>query len=385
MLGYSSNELPSTGATWLSLLHPDEKESVMAGLTDHLEGRTQEHRAQLRMRCKDGSWRWILTIGRVVDRDADGKPRRVSGVHLDETNRKQMEAQLAQAQRLEAIGQLTAGVAHEINSPMQFVVDNVEYLAEGIHQAAQVIKGLESQLAAPLADHAERRIAIDRLLKETRFDQFQNQADAAIEDCREGCQRVVSIVRAMRQLSHPGSEKFEQADLQEIIRGATTVTRNTWRYVADLNVEAEKDLPMIDCRPSELSQVFVNLIVNASDAIAESLEVEPERAKQIHIRTEKVAEVLRVRLSDSGCGMSPEVSQRVFEPFFTTKAVGKGTGQGLAIAYSIIVQKHRGSLRVDSQLGIGTTFVIDLPIRQTAIAPIEALTTAQFWDSILIG
>ncbi len=367
MLGYGVDELPYTGQTWVSLLHPDDHDEILAELMRHIEGQTPEFRGEFRMRCKDGSWCWILTVGRVTERDALGNAVRVSGVHFDETERRQMQMQLAQAQRLESIGNLAAGVAHEINTPMQFVSDNLEFLIEGVEAAESVVAGVEEQLTMQEQTGSSHlsRAWLEKLSKTTGYTRFRSDTAGAAKDCRDGCQRVVTIVHAMRQLSHPGTDAHHLADINEVISGAAIVTRNRWKFVADLQLHLDPGLPQIECRAVELSQVIVNMIVNAADAMPEPEPGSGTISGLITINTKGDSQNVIITVSDNGSGIRPDILQKIFDPFFTTKPVGKGTGQGLSIAHDIVVNRHRGKLSVESQLGEGTAFTIVLPQRQT--------------------
>lgn len=370
MLGYGPNDFPNVGKTWLGLIHPSDAEATMEALTRYLawdeKDQQAEFRLEFRMRRRDGSYSWILSVGRVTDRDSNGRPTRLSGVHFDETERKRIQSQQAQAQRLESIGQLAAGVAHEINTPMQFVSDNLEYLVEGIQSAEGTIIRLQ-QLINEMAEGKSgiRPDVLSKAMRETGYERFREQSDGAVRDCRDGCQRVVNIVHAMRQLSHPGTDSFHTADINEIINGAVTVTRNRWKFMADVRLELSPDMPSVPCRAAELSQVLVNMIVNAADAMQEP---EPGMELQgiITIGTRVESEHAVITVQDNGSGIPPHVIERIFDPFFTTKPVGQGTGQGLAIAHDIVVNRHHGQLRVESEPQKGTCFTIELPLQQVA-------------------
>ncbi len=371
MLGYAPDEFPHTGSTWVSLLHPDDKDSALATVMRHLNGDLasidSEFRLEFRMRAKSGTWNWILSVGRVTERDEHGLPTRVSGVHIDETERKQMQAQRSQAQRLQSIGQLAAGVAHEINTPMQFVSDNLEFLVEGLEAAERVIHTVQNEFAASQnADHDAQRLAswLQRSIRETGYERFRKLSEGAVRDCRDGCQRVVSIVHAMRQLSHPGTNGFHLANVNDVISGAATVTRNRWKFVADVHLDLDETLPNIPCRAAELSQVVVNMLVNAADAMPEPTAGTGELHGKIVIRSRLENEHVCLTVEDNGSGIPAHLLDKIFDPFFTTKPVGQGTGQGLAIAHDIIVNRHRGTLRVESDPGHGTTFIIQLPLEQ---------------------
>jgi PAS domain S-box-containing protein len=279
--------------------------------------------------------------------------------------RQQMEIELRQAQKLEAVGQLAAGIAHEINTPSQWVADNVtflkktfEVLTSALTAAQAVVDESESQ-----GHQLPTAAAFRELLKRAKVDRLLKETPRAIEQSQEGLRRISTIVVAMKEFSHPSTGVKQAADINAALNTTVSVARNEWKYVADIVFELEPQLPMIPVLKDELNQVFLNLIVNAAHAIAEAKKSDSEERGQITLRTCVNEPWLEVRICDTGGGIPPQVQSRIFEPFFTTKAVGKGTGQGLAIARSVIVDKHGGKLFFETAVDQGTTFVIQLPLR----------------------
>ncbi|MCA9192347.1 MAG: PAS domain-containing protein [Planctomycetales bacterium] len=307
-----------------------------------------------------------LLASKVPLRDTAGNISGVLGVYTDVTSHRMLQSKLAQAQKLESIGQLAAGIAHEINSPMQYVVSNITFLNEFYKRLVPVLNSYEL-----IADENSQvdlgtwRQDIQELKEETKFEKFRNKVGDAINDCIEGAQRVTSIVRAMKEFSHPGSQSFTLSNINEILQSTATVTRNRWKYVSNILWDLDESLPEVSCLPSQLGQVFINLIINAADAISDSRVNDSEDLGQISIRTRLDGErMVRIEIEDNGAGMSEEILPRIFDPFFTTKEVGKGTGQGLSITYDIVVNKHHGHIEVESSPGVGTQFIIQLPIQQ---------------------
>jgi signal transduction histidine kinase len=185
---------------------------------------------------------------------------------------------------------------------------------------------------------------------------------SAIRQTLEGVDRVANIVRAMKEFAHPGGTEMTLTDLANCISNTIMVARNEWKYVAEVTTEFDPLLPSVPCLPGEINQVLLNIIVNAAHAIGESLGDSPEAKGKISISTRLVNPNAEIRISDSGCGIDPRVVSRIFDPFFTTKVAGKGTGQGLAIAHTVVVEKHGGTISVESEKGQGTTFIIRLPL-----------------------
>jgi PAS domain S-box-containing protein len=290
--------------------------------------------------------------------------RGFTAILRDLTEYQRLHLELAQAQKLESIGQLAAGIAHEINTPMQFIGDNIGYLRDCIGQFTAVLDNYERLLDPdqPETSWEERCRQVAEIKRQTRFDFNREQIGQAIEESLVGVDRIIAIVRAMKQFSHLGSEQNVEVDLNDAIRSTATISRNRWKYVADLEMELDPDLPMLDCLSAEINQVLLNLVVNAADAIADKLGSEPETKGRITVRTKSDGEQVVVEVEDNGCGIPDQVRNRIFDPFFTTKDVGKGTGQGLAISHDIVVNKHHGSIQVESTTGKGTTFIIRLPL-----------------------
>ncbi len=285
----------------------------------------------------------------------------------DLTEHRCLQAQLNAAQKLESIGQLAAGIAHEINTPIQYVGDNTAFLKDGFADMARAVAGYQSlvkalQAASPDAAsiaEAEKQIAGSDLAY------LCEEVPRAIEQTQEGLSQVARIVRAMKEFSHPGSEEKTAVDLNRAIENTITVARNEWKYVADVVSDLDASLPQVPCLPGELNQVFLNLIVNAAHAIHDNLSRQPSGKGVITIRTRGLPTGVEIRIQDTGAGIPEAIQSRVFDPFFTTKPVGKGTGQGLAIARNVVVKKHGGTIKFESEAGKGTTFIMNLPFDPT--------------------
>jgi two-component system, NtrC family, sensor kinase len=277
-----------------------------------------------------------------------------------------LQRELAQSQKLESIGQLAAGVSHEINTPMQFIGDNVEFLHECLENLFAVVDAYEENLkAGPARPWNERKQFVDQLKEQTRFASIRNEVLSAVGESLDGVRRVIQIVRAMKQFSHLGSDHLVPTNVNEAIRSTVTITRNRWKYVAELDLELDPDLPDLSCLPAELNQALLNIVVNSADAITEKLGDNPDEKGRITIRTRHDIDLVVIEIEDTGNGIPDEIVGRIFDPFFTTKDVGKGTGQGLTICHDVIVNKHRGKIDVASRPGAGTTFSLRLPLNQT--------------------
>ena len=292
----------------------------------------------------------------------------------DVTDKSIIEDQLRQAQKLEAIGQLAAGIAHEINTPAQFVSDNVTFLKESWEGVAPLLSFAQSvpvsgSPPASAADLAQfhgiaAKLDLSYLLPEV---------PRALEQTLDGLQRIKKIVRAIKEFSHASSNQKRHTDLNAAIQTTVTVSRSEWKYVADLETDLDPNLPFVPCVADQINQAVLNIIVNAAHAIAEVVGDGAGQKGRIVIRTRYDEECAEIIISDTGKGIPEDIRPRVFEPFFSTKQVGKGTGQGLALAHTIIVKEHNGRIWFESESGRGTTFFIRLPLTAaTGTEPAEA-------------
>ena len=282
----------------------------------------------------------------------------------DITDRRLLESQLAQAQKLEAIGQLAAGIAHEINTPTQYVSDNTRFLQEAFQDLATLISQYEAVCqtarAASLTDaHLDK---LETLAKDIDAAYLRDEIPLAIQQSLEGLERVATIVRAMKDFSHPGGQDKVAADLNQAIENTITVARNEWKYVADMVVDFDPNLPNAPCFIGDINQVILNIIVNAAHAIGDSVASGALSKGAITVQTRRVHEAVEIRIQDTGGGIPEAIRDKIFDPFFTTKEVGRGTGQGLAIAHAVVVEKHGGSISFETEIGRGSTFIIRLPI-----------------------
>jgi PAS domain S-box-containing protein len=281
----------------------------------------------------------------------------------DITDRNALEVQLRQAQKLESVGQLAAGIAHEINTPIQYIGDNVGFLKTSFQDVRGILESYAQMLAAAkdntLSPETVQEVAA--MVERADTDYLIEEIPKAIEQTLEGISRVSKLVSAMKEFSHPGSKEKTPVDINRAIESTITVARNEWKYVADLEVDYDSSLPMISCLPGEFNQVVLILIVNAAHAIGDVVEKGASGKGTIKVQTRNCGEWAEIRIQDSGTGIPEKVQARIFDPFFTTKEIGKGTGQGLAIARSVVVDKHGGSIQFETEQGKGTTFIVRLP------------------------
>jgi signal transduction histidine kinase len=289
-------------------------------------------------------------------------------IGADITERKLLEKQLAQAQKLRSIGQLASGIAHEINTPTQYVGDNIRFLKDAFEDILGVLRDSDDLMAAARGGRVSAELV--RRLEDTReradLDYLTAEIPLAIQHTLEGIERISRIVRAMKEFAHPGREEKVSADLNQIIDTTVTVARNEWKYVADMVTHFDPGLPPVLCHPAEIGQVILNMVINAAHAIEDVVKQGRASKGVITVATRRREQWAEVMISDTGCGIPEGIRHRIFDPFFTTKEIGRGTGQGLAICYPVIVEKHGGRISFDSDVGRGTTFTIGLPLGEQA-------------------
>lgn len=332
-----------------------ELAEVNAGLERRVADRTREIEAskdELRKKTED-----VVALNERMAQEMD--------------ERKRIEGELHMSQKLEAVGQLAAGVAHEINTPVQFVGDNLRFLKDSfsdIHAVMEMIPGvIDSCQTAGIGSAAGN---IEESLKNADFEFLREEIPKAISQSLEGIGRIADIVGAMKEFSHPDGSDKQLVDINHSIENTLVVTRNEYKYVADVVTDLDKKIPNIPCFSGEISQVFLNIIVNGSHAIKEVQEKNksqaPAKRGVITVSTRLDGDSIEVRIGDTGTGIPQSIRDKVFNPFFTTKPVGIGTGQGLYLVHNIVCKRHGGTVHFDTNVGTGTTFVIRLPIANKA-------------------
>ena len=282
----------------------------------------------------------------------------------DITERKHLESQLVQAQKLESLGQLAAGIAHEINTPTQYVGDNTRFLQDAFGDLQRVLTKHGELLESVKSGKPTETLIneVESVIEEADLSYLTEEIPKAIGQTLEGVERVAKIVRSMKEFSHPGGGEKTAYDINRALETTITVARNEWKYVAEMETDFDSSLPLVPCLPGELNQVFLNMIINAAHAISDEVGDGENGKGTIRIQTALNCESAEIRISDTGSGIPENIGKKIFDPFFTTKAVGKGTGQGLAISHTVIVEKHGGSLSFETEKGKGTTFIIRLPL-----------------------
>jgi PAS domain S-box-containing protein len=357
-----------TPSRWESYVHPEDRAFGEEARAHWVAA--AEYELEYRIVRPDGQIRRIRNRGYPIY--DGGELARYGGILRDVTEETRLQQELRLAQKLEAIGQLAAGVAHEINTPAQYVSDNVTFLSEAFRDLLPLLKSFGDLLAmghevAPAEIEGFRKLARDADL-----DYLVGELPSALQQTVAGIGQIKKIVKAMKEFSHPADD-VKAIDLNHAIETTVTVAKNEWKYVADVTLDLAPDLPAVACNPSEINQVLLNLIVNAAHAIGDVVGRDGKSKGEINIATRANDECVVITVADTGCGIPEAIRDKIYDPFFTTKAIGKGTGQGLAIAHRIIRERHGGTIECESTVGKGTQFVIRLPVTGPAetTAPAE--------------
>ncbi|MEM8736652.1 MAG: ATP-binding protein, partial [Planctomycetota bacterium] len=322
----------------------------------------------------------VLDVGLSKTSSGQGEQTYIAIVH-DRTKKKALETQLSLAQKMESVGQLAAGIAHEINTPIQYLGDNARFLQEAFDDLVGLLE-LYDRLAEVStdpncrdSDRCENLVGeINRAKEEVDLTFLEDEIPQATQQTLDGTDRVAKIVRAMKEFSHPGGDEPTSVDINHSLETAVTVSRNEWKYVADIEMDLAADLPQVRCFAGDLNQAFLNLVVNAGHAVQRRIEDDESQSNaepflgKISVRSRKEGQSVSISIEDNGCGINKSVMHRIFDPFFTTKPVGQGTGQGLALTHRFIVEKHGGTISVDSEIGKGTKITIGLPIEAPVLA-----------------
>jgi PAS domain S-box-containing protein len=323
----------------------------------------------------DGSEVWFESRMGPIQRD--GKVVGAVVVADDVTEKKRTQAELASSRHMAVLGTLVAGVAHEINTPVQFVGDSITFLREATDDLLKligVVQGFRMSLLdrqlTPEALAAAVPHAVESALeaeKAADLPYLRERMPKAFDRCAEGLERVATIVRSLKAFAHPAGLEMVEADLNQAIGDTLIIAKNEYKYVADVDADFG-ELPPVKCHLSEINQVVLNILVNAAHAISDLEKVRGGRGV-IKVRTRKEGNDAVISIGDTGGGIPEEIRGRIFDPFFTTKELGRGTGQGLAIAQNMIVNQHAGQLTFDTAVGKGTTFFIRLPVAGKPASP----------------
>ncbi len=360
LLGVSAADL--TREPIQSRVHPEDLASFEATLVQ-AKKRGLGPFVEFRLRKDNGDWLPLEGRATAVDQEFEGQEVLLL-LCRDITERRQaareqarLEVQLRHGQKMEAVGQLAAGIAHEINTPIQFISDNVRFLQEAWEGARRVLADLQSRVAA--SEDLDLK-ALGERYEQEEIGYFLDEVPPALLQTMDGLGRITKIVQAMKVFSHPSTEQATTVDVNQAVETTLTVAANEWKYVAEVEKHLDPNLPPILGYPGELNQVLLNLLVNAAHALGGQGQG-PKGT--IRLSTRQAGDEVEFTIADSGCGIPPTILGRIFEPFFTTKPVGKGTGQGLSVVQALM-DKHGGTVAVESELGKGTQFTLRFPLKK---------------------
>ncbi len=307
--------------------------------------------------------RKILRVVVSEIKDQSGIYHGIILVLRDVTEELRVEQQKALSQKLESIGSLAAGIAHEINTPMQFIGDNETFLKDSFQALMTFLTDLKSMykyaLPADLQDNV--RESIDALELQHDMEYIGNQIPIAIDRSLFGISRVNKIITSLRNFSHSSNREKAPSNINKAIEDTIIISTNEWKYVATMNTDLDASIPLVTCAIDEINQVIINMIINATHTIKDKIETGEFRLGRIDISTNTSENEIEITITDNGMGIPQEYTEKIFDPFFTTKEVGRGTGQGLAIAHDII-SKHNGRITFETEKGVGTSFHVFLPI-----------------------
>lgn len=355
ILGYTPEELKRT--TSFQQIHPDDRALVTRAAQQALKtgvGQIVEYR----MQRKDGTYVTLESHGSFI-RDSKGEIE-ASVISARDISHRRMALQ---TEKLSAIGHLAAGIAHEINTPVQYVSDNIAFLSDVWNQLDAAMAFCLTPAHALITSDSRLSAAVTSAGPPEDWDWLRQEVPKAIAQSLEGIRRMSKILAAMRRFSHTGGGEREQVDLNEALDATLTIAQNQIKHIADVQTDYQPNLPRLECYADEMNQVFLNLIVNATHAIREASTKQARERGKLTIRTRQIDNDVQIEIQDNGTGIPLPVCARVFDPFFTTKQVGEGTGQGLTICHDIVVQKHHGNIWFDTELDRGTTFFIRIPIQ----------------------
>ncbi len=355
VLGYEASALE--GLDFLSTVHPEDAPRITASAGELLTQATQGDTAtvrdfEFRQRTADGEWRTISAAATV-----DPKRRLFFSVGRDVTAQRAMARELEQANRLEAVGQLASGMAHEINTPIQYVGDNLVFAADGFTSVLGYLDGLEKGLTD------EQRRAAEDAAEDADLEYLREEVPRSLAEAKDGVRRIAELVRALKEFAHPDQAEKAHADVNKALERSIVMARGELRHVAKVETNFG-ELPPLRCHIGSLSQVFLNLLVNAAHAIEERTEKQgvPMAQHKVTVSTRLENGEAVVSITDTGCGIPQAIRARIFEPFFTTKPMGKGSGQGLPLVRNVVIGTHGGRIEIDSEVNVGTTFTLRLPL-----------------------
>ena len=340
---------------WLAYIHPSDRQILTDAMARHAH---RQDGFAVEYRLVDGDHvRTIRHTARAA-RGHEDTPIRWNGCMEDISALRQAQQDLERSQLLQNMGRLAAGIAHEINTPIQFIGDNLHFLAEAWEALCLQYRHLNNALKQTAPCDGRQDVT------QTELSFILAEAPDAIRQSLDGIERISSLITAMRDFSRLDERRMAVADVNRAINSTLTLLRNELKYIADVHMDEDPALSEVYCSVDEISQAVINLLINGGHSIKEKIAAGKCTRGLIHIRTRRVGDTAEIEIADNGMGIPREVQSRIFERFFTTKrnTQAQGTGQGLAMVRSIIEQHHHGSVTFETEFGNGTTFRLRLPL-----------------------
>jgi two-component system, NtrC family, sensor kinase len=374
LVGVPLNEVK--GKCWFDVFAPEKTRKAMLAKFIQTSGAAHGHGWVLQVVDSHGNQHDIEWYQSTV-RHGDGRIQMIVAVGRSISEPRPSGTQVDRTQKLKAIGQLAAGIAHEINTPTQYIMDNIHFLCDTFgtlhHTFAKFLQLVEHIRNSPPTP--ELISEMDKVIEDADIDFLLAETPEAIAQTLEGVSRVSRIVQSLKEFAQPGGTGKKIININHAIETTIVVARNEWKDVADMETSLDPDLPEIPASSSGLNEVFLNMIINAAQALESKSAAMPDARGTITISTCQAADDIEIRISDNGVGIASDIQEKIFDPFYTTREVGRGLGQGLSIAHNVITQQHGGTIEVESEFGIGTTFIIRLPLpahcRDTSIETIR--------------
>ncbi len=362
--GYSCDELTGAAPGWAGLVCEADAGRYVQAFKEGCET-GEAFQIEYKITTKDGSVREVRDKAQPVF-DDKGQVTEIDGSIIDVTEQNRLQRELDRTQMIQNLGRLTAGIAHEINTPIQYIGDNIRFFSDSFGQVSELLEHYSR-----LSEAAVSGKITDELLGEINSAQERNDIEflseevpRAIEQTLDGINHVAKLVSAMRDFSHVDERRKLPSDLNKAIENSIIISHNELKYVADVEKELDVSIPPVWCCVDDINQVLLNLLINSAHSIEEKLSSSEDKRGLVTVKSCSEGTDVLISVTDTGAGIEQKLQERIFDPFFTTKAAGKGTGQGLGFVRSAIVEKHGGKLELQSEEGVGTTFTIRLPIEQ---------------------
>jgi PAS domain S-box-containing protein len=362
--GYSCDELTGDEPGWFGLVCETDADRYAQAFKGACAG-GEAFQIEYKITTKDGSVREVRDKAQPVF-DDKGQVTEIDGLIIDVTEQNRLQREIDRTQMIQNLGRLAAGIAHEINTPIQYIGDNIRFFSDSFGQVTELLDHYRSLSEAAAAGKIDDELLAKVSSAQQRSDiEFLSQeVPQAIEQTLDGINHVAKLVSAMRDFSHVDERRKMPSDLNKAIENSIVISHNELKYVADVEKDLDASLPMVCCCVDDINQVLLNLLINSAHSIEEKLAGSEETRGLVTVKSWSEGANVLISVTDTGTGIKQSLQERIFDPFFTTKEAGKGTGQGLAFVRSAIVEKHGGKLELQSEEGKGTTFTIRLPIEQ---------------------